>query len=119
MIAAIHVTEAAARRVLQLIEEEGNLTLKLRVYVTGGGCSGMQYGFSFDPKKQPDDTVIACSPEGATQSIEVVVDPISLLYVQGATLDYEVTLRGAHFKVNNPNAQTTCGCGASFSVDED
>ena len=116
----IQITEAAAGRISQLITEEGNPNLKLRVYVTGGGCSGMQYGFGFESNtKEGDQTFSAAPLNNPTQTIQVLVDPISMMYLEGSTIDYEKTLRGAHFKVNNPNAQTTCGCGSSFSIDED
>jgi iron-sulfur cluster insertion protein len=103
-------TEAAARKVHQLIEEEGNLGLKLRVYISGGGCSGFQYGFTFDEDQAEDD--LAVSREGVT----LVVDPLSLQYLTGAEIDYAESFSGSQFVIRNPNAKTTCGCGSSFSA---
>ncbi|HRA38756.1 MAG TPA: iron-sulfur cluster insertion protein ErpA [Pseudomonadota bacterium] len=104
------VTDAAVSKLRELIADEGNPALKLRVYISGGGCSGFQYGFSFDEKGEADD--IAVGREGVT----VVVDPISLQYLMGAEIDYSESLTGAQFVIRNPNASTTCGCGSSFSV---
>lgn len=106
----LQVTANAAAKVKSLVEEEGNPDLKLRVFVTGGGCSGFQYGFSFDEMSAEDDTLVE------KEGIAVVVDPLSFQYLAGATVDYEEGLQGARFTVTNPNATTTCGCGASFSV---
>ncbi|EKE87467.1 iron-sulfur cluster insertion protein ErpA [Idiomarina xiamenensis] len=106
----IQFTEAAARKVKQLIDEEENPQLKLRVYVTGGGCSGFQYGFTFDEKVNPGDMQI--DKEG----VILVIDPMSLQYLAGGTVNYEEGLQGSRFFVDNPNATTTCGCGASFSI---
>ena len=104
------VTQSAADKVKALIAEEGNDALKLRVYVTGGGCSGFQYGFSFDENINEGDTVI--EKDGVT----FLVDPMSYQYLMGAELDYQEGLMGAQFMINNPNATTTCGCGSSFSI---
>ena len=104
------LTDNAAAKVQSLIDEEGNDKLKLRVFVTGGGCSGFQYGFSFDEQIGEDDTVI--SNNGA----ELLVDPLSYQYLVGAKVDYLEGLEGARFVVDNPMASTTCGCGASFSI---
>jgi iron-sulfur cluster insertion protein len=104
------MTDNAARKVGQLIEEEGNPNLRLRVYVTGGGCSGFQYGFSFDEAVNDDDTVI--SHNGA----ELLIDPLSYQYLVGSSVDYVEGLQGSRFIVNNPMASTTCGCGQSFSI---
>lgn len=104
------VTDAAAHKVLQLITEEENPALSLRVYIVGGGCSGFQYGFAFDATQNDDDTIIT------KNNVRVLVDAMSLQYLLGATIDYKESLQGAHFVVNNPNANTTCGCGSSFSV---
>lgn len=104
------ITNAAADKVLQLITEENNPALSLRVYIVGGGCSGFQYGFAFDAKQNEDDTIIK------KNAINVVVDAMSLQYLVGASIDYIENLQGAHFVVQNPNAKTTCGCGSSFSV---
>ncbi|TRW48160.1 iron-sulfur cluster insertion protein ErpA [Aliidiomarina halalkaliphila] len=106
----IEFSESAAKRVRDLITEEENSELKLRVFVTGGGCSGFQYGFTFDEKVNPDDMKIEKS------GVTLVVDPMSLQYLMGGVVDYEEGLQGARFFVNNPNATTTCGCGSSFSV---
>ncbi len=103
-------TDNAAKKVHSLIAEEGNDNLKLRVFVTGGGCSGFQYGFSFDESVNEDDTVI--SNNGA----ELLVDPLSYQYLVGARIDYVEGLEGSRFVVDNPMASTTCGCGASFSI---
>jgi iron-sulfur cluster insertion protein len=106
----IALTDNAAEKVKNLIEEEGKPSLKLRVFVTGGGCSGFQYGFSFDEAVGDDDTVI--DHKGAT----LLVDPLSYQYLVGARVDYVENLEGARFVVNNPMASTTCGCGSSFSI---
>tara|TARA_R100001377_G_scaffold80267_1_gene59046 strand:+ start:1506 stop:1859 length:354 start_codon:yes stop_codon:yes gene_type:complete len=106
----ISMTENAAEKVKSLISEEGNPALKLRVFVTGGGCSGFQYGFSFDPELSDDDTIV--QNHGAA----LVVDPLSYQYLTGAKVDYVEGLQGAKFVVNNPLASTTCGCGSSFSI---
>lgn len=103
-------TDAAARKVQELILEERNPELKLRVYISGGGCSGFQYGFSFDEEQAEDD--IAVSNDGVT----LLVDPLSFQYLMGAEVDYTESLQGAQFVIRNPNASTTCGCGSSFSV---
>ena len=106
----ILVTDAAIRRAQVLIEEEENPDLKLRVFVTGGGCSGFQYGFSFDENKNDGDMEI--NEEG----VRILIDPMSFQYLMGAEIDYLEGLQGARFVINNPNAKTTCGCGASFTV---
>ena len=106
----IEFSDAAARKVKALVDEEENPNLKLRVYVTGGGCSGFQYGFTFDEKVNEGDTTID------KDQVTLVVDPMSLQYLMGGMVDYTEGLEGARFFVNNPNATTTCGCGASFSV---
>ena len=106
----INFTDSAANKVAQLIEEEGNPDLKLRVFVQGGGCSGFQYGFSFDEERGEDD--IAVENDGVT----LLVDPLSFQYLMGAEVDYTESLQGAQFIIRNPNAATTCGCGSSFSV---
>ncbi len=103
-------TEAAANKVKALIEEEKNPNLKLRVYVTGGGCSGFQYGFTFDEAVNEGDT------EVENCGVSLVVDPMSFQYLVGAEIDYVEDLSGAQFVIRNPNATTTCGCGSSFSV---
>ncbi len=102
--------DAAAEKVQALIEAEGNDTLKLRVFVTGGGCSGFEYGFTFDDSVSEDDTLIA------NMGVNMVVDPLSIQYLVGSEIDYEEGLEGSRFVVRNPMAKTTCGCGSSFSV---
>jgi len=106
----IIVTDAAARRAKFLIDDEENPNLKLRVFVTGGGCSGFQYGFSFDEKVNDGDTEIE------HEGVSIVIDPMSFQYLMGSEVDYLEGLQGARFVINNPNAKTTCGCGASFTV---
>ncbi|MEY4589951.1 MAG: hypothetical protein RL497_2027 [Pseudomonadota bacterium] len=107
---ALLVTESAVKKVRSLVEEEGNPALKMRVYVTGGGCSGFQYGFSFEDEVGEDDTLI--EKDGVT----VLLDPMSYPYLVGSQLDYEEGLQGAKFAIKNPNATATCGCGSSFSI---
>jgi len=104
------VTESAATKVRNLVEEECNDELKLRVFVTGGGCSGFQYGFTFDEIAAEDDAVIEKA------GISVLVDAMSYPYLVGSQVDYEEGLQGSKFVISNPNAATTCGCGSSFSV---
>ena len=106
----LSVTPNAAAKVKSLIADEGNADLKLRVYVTGGGCSGFQYGFTFDENINEGDSAI--EKDGVT----FLVDPLSFQYLLGATIDYKEDLSGAQFVIKNPNAATTCGCGSSFSV---
>jgi len=111
-------TESAAAKVFELMEEEENFDLKLRVYVTGGGCSGFQYGFTFDETINPDDTVVTktISPSGNNHDVLLLIDPMSFQYLAGATIDYKEDIEGAQFVIRNPNAKTTCGCGSSFSA---
>lgn len=108
--ASLQFTQAAARKVRELMLEEGNSALKLRVYIQGGGCSGFQYGFSFDEEAQEDDLAVQ------TDGVTLIVDPVSLQYLTGAEVDYSENLQGAQFVIRNPNAKTTCGCGSSFSA---
>jgi iron-sulfur cluster insertion protein len=103
-------TAAAAAKVRELIAEEGNAELKLRVYIQGGGCSGFQYGFEFDEQQGEDDIAIV------TEGVTLLVDPLSLQYLAEATVDYSESLSGAQFVIRNPNAKTTCGCGSSFTM---
>lgn len=110
MPSPLEFTPAAAAKVAELIVEEGNPDLKLRLYVTGGGCSGFSYGFAFDDAIAEDDTLTM------TEGVALVVDAMSLQYVLGARVDFEDGLEGSRFVIHNPNAQTTCGCGSSFSV---
>lgn len=108
--APLALTGAAARKVRELIEEEGNPGLKLRVYINGGGCSGFQYGFSFEDEQAADD--LAVERDGVC----LLVDPLSLQYLAGAEIDYAEDLSGAQFVIRNPSARTTCSCGSSFTV---
>jgi iron-sulfur cluster insertion protein len=103
-------TDNAANKVKELIEEEGNPDLKLRVFVSGGGCSGFQYGFTFDEEMNEDDTTL--NKNGVT----LLIDAMSYQYLVGAEIDYSDGLEGSQFVIRNPNATTTCGCGSSFSV---
>jgi iron-sulfur cluster insertion protein len=103
-------TDSAADKVKQLIEEEGNAALKLRVFVQGGGCSGFQYGFTFDEEVNEDDTVMD------KKGVQLLVDSMSYQYLVGAEIDYKDDINGAQFVIKNPNATTTCGCGSSFSA---
>lgn len=103
-------TDAAATKVKTLIDEEGDDSLKLRVFISGGGCSGFQYGFTFDENEGDGDTVVE------NQGVQLLIDPMSIQYLMGAEIDYSEGLEGAQFVIRNPNAQTTCGCGSSFSV---
>ncbi|MEO6024207.1 MAG: iron-sulfur cluster insertion protein ErpA [Burkholderiales bacterium] len=103
-------TDNAANKVKSLIDEEGNDALKLRVFVTGGGCSGFQYGFTFDEETSEDDT--AMQKNGVT----LLIDPMSYQYLIGAEIDYQEDLEGSQFVIKNPNATSTCGCGSSFSA---
>ncbi len=103
-------TEDAADKVREILVEEGNLNLKLRVYVTGGGCSGLQYGFSFEETVDAEDRVIT------RKGVDMVIDPMSFQYLNGAEIDFQEDLDGSRFIIKNPNATNTCGCGSSFSV---
>ncbi len=106
----IQVSASAVNKVRGLVAEEENPALKLRVFVTGGGCSGFQYGFTFDEAVNEDDTQVAID------DVTVLVDPLSYQYLVGSEVDYQEGLEGSRFVVNNPNATSTCGCGASFTV---
>jgi iron-sulfur cluster insertion protein len=106
----ITITEAAIAKIADLFAEEGNPNLKLRTFVQGGGCSGFSYGFTFDEEQNEDDFVIEKS------AIKVLIDAMSMQYLQGAEIDYKEDLSGSQFVIQNPNAQSTCGCGSSFSV---
>ncbi|CAN5310432.1 iron-sulfur cluster insertion protein ErpA [soil metagenome] len=103
-------TDSAANKVRQLIEEEGNPDLKLRVFVQGGGCSGFQYGFTFDEETNEDDTTVD------NAGVTLLIDAMSYQYLTGAEIDYKEDLEGAQFVIKNPNATSTCGCGSSFSA---
>ena len=106
----INFTDNAVNKVKELIEEEGTPDLKLRVFVSGGGCSGFQYGFTFEDSVNEDDTQVV------RDSVTLLIDPMSLQYLVGAEIDYQDNLQGSQFVIRNPNATTTCGCGSSFSV---
>lgn len=104
------LSEAAATRIRTLIAEEDNPALKLRVYISGGGCSGFQYGFGFEAEEAEDDHQLA------QHGVTLLVDPLSMPYLEGAEIDYKEDLEGERFIINNPNATTTCGCGSSFAA---
>ena len=106
----ITITESATAKIKSLLEEEGNPKLSLRTFVQGGGCSGFSYGFTFEEIQNEDDF------ELTVDTVKVLVDSMSMQYLQGATIDFKEDLMGSSFTINNPNAQTTCGCGSSFSV---
>ena len=106
----INFTDNAVNKVKELIEEEGTPDLKLRVFVSGGGCSGFQYGFTFEETENDDDTKVV------KDSVTLLIDPMSLQYLTGAEIDYQDNVQGSQFVIKNPNATTTCGCGSSFSV---
>ena len=110
MPTALVFSDSAASKVKALIDEEGNTELKLRVFVTGGGCSGFQYGFTFDEEKNEDDTVME------KNGVQLLIDAMSYQYLMGAEIDYTEGLEGAQFVIKNPNATSTCGCGSPFSV---
>jgi iron-sulfur cluster insertion protein len=103
-------TDKAVEKVRDLIAEEGNPDLKLRVFVSGGGCSGFQYGFTFEEDQNEDDTVVEKG------GVQLLIDPMSYQYLVGAEIDYSESLQGSQFVIKNPNAQSTCGCGSSFSA---
>ena len=108
--ASLRFTDAAAAKVGELIAEEDNSDLMLRVYISGGGCSGFQYGFTFDERREDGDTAIE------NGGVVLLVDPMSVQYLMGAEIEYKEDLQGSQFIIRNPNASTTCGCGSSFSV---
>ncbi|KAA1170683.1 iron-sulfur cluster insertion protein ErpA [Marinobacter salinexigens] len=110
MATPLFFSDSAVAKVRELIEDEGNPDLMLRVFVTGGGCSGFQYGFSFDEELDEEDTVIE------RDGVKLLVDPMSYQYLVGATVEYQEGLQGSQFVVQNPNASSTCGCGSSFSI---
>jgi iron-sulfur cluster insertion protein len=109
----ITITENAQSKITDLLSEENNTDLKLRTFVQGGGCSGMSYGFTFDEVQNDDDFEIAVG------NFKVLIDAMSMQYLQGASIDYKEDLLGSQFSISNPNAETTCGCGSSFSVSDD
>ncbi|EAV46539.1 iron-sulfur cluster insertion protein ErpA [Methylophilaceae bacterium] len=106
----VNFTDNAVNKVKTLIEEEGTPDLKLRVFVSGGGCSGFQYGFTFEESVNDDDTQVT------KDTVTLLIDPMSLQYLTGAEIDYQDNVQGSQFVIKNPNAETTCGCGSSFSV---
>jgi iron-sulfur cluster insertion protein len=110
MPAPLIFTDSAANKVKELIDEEGNAELKLRVFVSGGGCSGFQYGFTFDEVTNEDDTIMQ------KNGVTLLIDSMSYQYLVGAEIDYSEGLEGAQFVIKNPNATSTCGCGSSFSA---
>lgn len=115
----ITFTQNAANKVAELIREEDNFGLNLRVFITGGGCSGFQYGFTFDEDIQEDDSVVERQVDNHPCPIKLLVDPMSYQYLNRAEIDYREDLQGAQFVIKNPNAKTTCGCGSSFSIAEE
>tara|TARA_R110002124_G_scaffold278057_1_gene449770 strand:- start:494 stop:874 length:381 start_codon:yes stop_codon:yes gene_type:complete len=116
----INFTDAAVNKVAALILDEKDLSLNLRVYITGGGCSGFQYGFTFDQEIREDDLVVTKSYNDENlKAVKLLIDPLSLQYLIGADIDYKEDLSGAQFVIRNPNAKTTCGCGSSFSIGDD
>lgn len=110
MPAPLVFTDSAANKVKDLIDEEGNSELKLRVFVTGGGCAGFQYGFTFDDAVNEDDATME------KNGVTLLIDAMSYQYLAGAEIDYQESIEGAQFVIKNPNASTTCGCGSSFSA---
>lgn len=106
----ISLSESAVSKVRELITEEGNVNLKLRIYVSGGGCAGFQYGFAFEESAGSDDVVIE------KPGVRVLIDPVSLQYLSGAEVDFQDNVEGARFVIKNPNAKSTCGCGSSFTT---
>ena len=106
----ISITEAAIDKIADLFAEEGNPNLKLRTFVQGGGCSGFSYGFTFDEEVNEDDFIVE------KNNIKILVDAMSMQYLQGAEIDYKEEIAGSQFSIKNPNAQSTCGCGSSFSI---
>jgi iron-sulfur cluster insertion protein len=107
----IEITESAKTKIIDLITEENNPKLALRTFVQGGGCSGFSYGFTFDEELNDDDFEFPLN-----ENHKVIIDAMSMQYIQGAVIDYKEDLMGANFSIKNPNAQTTCGCGSSFSI---
>lgn len=107
----IEITDSAVKKIADLLEEENNPNLKLRTFVQGGGCSGFQYGFTFDEDQAQDDHIVE------KQGIKILIDSFSYQYLSGSKIDYREDLQGASFSISNPNATTTCGCGSSFSIE--
>ena len=117
--AGIHFSVSAADKVASLIAEEDNPLLNLRIYITGGGCSGFQYGFTFDENIQEDDTVVEQQCSNGQSAVKLLVDSMSFQYLADAEISYVQGIQGEQFVIRNPKAKTTCGCGSSFSVAED
>lgn len=115
----IHFSVNAADKVAELIREEENPNLNLRVSITGGGCSGFQYGFSFDEEINEDDTIVTQQCSDGASSVKLLIDSMSYQYLHDAEIDYIQGIQGEQFVIRNPNAKTTCGCGSSFSMDDD
>lgn len=115
----IYFSVSAADKVAELIKEEENANLHLRVSITGGGCSGFQYGFSFDEEIQEDDTVVTQECSNGEESVNLLIDSMSYPYLHDAEIDYVQGIQGEQFVIRNPNAKTTCGCGSSFSIAEE
>lgn len=107
--APVTITDSALSKIRSMLKEEGNPALKLRIFVTGGGCSGFQYGFSFEEEVNEDDTSMQ------KEEVTILIDPVSLQYMVGAAIDYTENLHESRFIIRNPNATTTCGCGSSFT----
>lgn len=116
---SMNFSVSAADKVASLIAEEDNSNLNLRVYITGGGCSGFQYGFTFDEQVQDDDMVITQLCSNGKDSVQLLIDAMSYQYLQDAEIDYVQGIQGEQFVIRNPNAKTTCGCGSSFSIDDE
>lgn len=116
---SIRFSVSAADKVAELIQAENNPALNLRVSIAGGGCSGFQYGFSFDEQMNEDDTVIVQSCSDGLSSVKLLIDSMSIQYLNSAEIDYTKGIQGEQFIIRNPNAKTTCGCGSSFSIEED
>ncbi|MDF1683273.1 MAG: iron-sulfur cluster insertion protein ErpA [Legionellaceae bacterium] len=119
LTSGINFSVSAADKVASLIQEEGNPELKLRIYITGGGCSGFQYGFTFDEKQNVDDTVIEQNCSTSSERVKLLIDSMSIQYLKQAEIDYIQEIQGERFVIRNPNAKTTCGCGSSFSMGDD
>lgn len=117
--AGIYFSVSAADKVASLIKEEENPELKLRVFVTGGGCSGFQYGFTFDESINEDDTIVEQFCSDGKTPVQLLIDSMSYQYLNQAEIDYVENIQGSQFVIRNPNAKTTCGCGSSFSMDDE
>ena len=115
----VYFSENAANMVAELIAREENPKLNLRIYITGGGCSGFQYGFTFDEQIQHDDIIVERLCSDGNSVVKLLIDPMSNEYLKHAEIDYVKDIKGEQFVIRNPNAKTTCGCGSSFSVDDD